>query len=440
MKSSPLINIVYIYFYTSIFFSTFSPIFALLKDNTMINAIFSTLPFGVCLFWSAIFLKEYRKAEPAKRLLTRFMLVCTMLYFSHAVYFNKSVQLFSIVESIYAFCTLAVYPLYYLYIRKLTDTKSLRIRDYRVLLPALLVSLTTALLYIAMGDERIAFVESYFYEHATSPAIYSGVAKAQCIRLILMKVVFTVQLIPVCYYGFKRLAAFNEQINNFYANTEGKTLAPIRSLLTVFLIFTFLSAIANYIGRDFFIQESWMVTIPSVIFSTMIFSVAYIGFKQNFNAIDFCRDEQTAGEKDELTLTATEEDDYDDERTCAKDTRNRENPDFLLLGETIGRIIKSQQLFRQKGLLITDVAKLAGSNRTYISTYLNQELNTSFSDFINNYRVEYAKSLLASKDPVYSIPEIFEMSGFTNEVSFYRIFKKHTGLTPKQWAKQQGNK
>jgi len=80
----------------------------------MINAIFSTLPFGVCLFWSVIFLKEYRAADPAKRLLTRFMLVCAMLYFSHAAYFNKNVQLFSIVESIYTFCTLAGYPLYYL--------------------------------------------------------------------------------------------------------------------------------------------------------------------------------------------------------------------------------------------------------------------------------------------------------------------------------------
>lgn len=398
----------------------------------MINAVFSTLPFGVCLFWSVIFLKEYRAADPAKRLLTRFMLVCTMLYFSHAVYFNKNIQLFSIVESIYAFCTLAVYPLYYLYICKLTDANPLRIRDYWVLLPALLVSLTATLLYVIMGNERIPFIERCFYEHTASVATCSGVAKAQCFRLLLTKIVFAVQLIPVCYFGSKRLTAFNKRVNNFYANTEGKTLAPIRSLLTIFLIFAFLSAIANYIGRDFFIQKPWMVIIPSVIFSTMIFSVAYVGFKQKFTAIDFCHDEQTTAQKDESTTVAENVINNGRNGLTAKDT----NPEYLLLGETMCRVVESQQLFRQKGLLITDVAKLTGSNRTYISNYLNKELNTSFSDFINSYRVEYAKSLLTSKDPAYSILEIFEMSGFTNEVSFYRIFKKHTGVTPKQWNKQ----
>lgn len=398
----------------------------------MINAIFSTLTFQVSLFWSVIFLKEYRAADPAKRFLTLFMLICTILHFSHATYFNKNVQLFSIVESIYTFCTLAGYPLYYLYIRKLTDATPLRIRDYWVLLPSLLISLTAAALYIMMGDDRVPFVESCFYKHDVSETTHSAIAQAQYFRLLIMKIVYAIQLIPVCYFGSKRIVAFNKRVKNFYANTEEKTLDPIRLLLIIFIIFTILSAIANYIGRDFFIQESWMVIIPSVIFSTMIFAVAYVGFKQKFTAIDFCRDEQTMAQKDESATVAENVINNGRNGLTAKDT----NPEYLLLGETMCRVVESQQLFRQKGLLITDVARLTGSNRTYISNYLNKELNTSFSDFINSYRVEYAKSLLTSKDPAYSILEIFEMSGFTNEVSFYRIFKKHTGVTPKQWNKQ----
>ena len=403
----------------------------------MINAIFSTLPFGVCLFWSLLFLKEYRTADPAKRLLTGFMLVCTVLYFSHAVYFNKNSHLFSIIESIYAFCMLAVYPLYYLYICKLTEDTPLRIRHYWVLLPALIVSLTAALLYIIMGDERISFVESRFYGNTSLSATFSSAAKAQCYRLLFVKFLFALQLILVCYFGFKKLTHFNHRVKNFYANTEGKTLAPIRSQLTVFLIFALLSSIANYIGRDFFIQKSWMVIIPSVIFTSMIFSVAYIGFRQKFTAIDFCRDEQMG--KSKIMPAAPNAIDIIDVHDDSLVVNDTEIPDSFLLGETICEIVESQQLFRKKGLLITDVAKLTGSNRTYVSNYLNKELNTSFSDFINTYRVEYAKSLLTSKDPIYSTFEIFEMSGFTNEVSFYRIFKKHTGLTPKQWNKQHGN-
>ena len=383
----------------------------MLKVDTMINAIFSTLPFGVCLYWSAIFLRKYRTADPAKRLLTRFMLVCTMLYFSHAVYFNR-------------------------HICRLTDAKPLRLRNYWVLLPALVVSLTSALLYIIMGTERIPFVESCFYKHTLSPGTCQAIAKAQCVRLLLMKIIFAVQLVPVCYFGFKKLTAYNKRVNNFYADTEGKTLTPIRSLLIVFLIMAFLSAIANQIGRDFFIQEPWLVIIVSVIFSSMIFAVAYVGNKQRFTAEDFLRDEERVADEDKLAFATK------DAASCDAEVPGAEVPgnlEFLLLGQSICRTIESQQLFRRKGLLITDVARLTGSNRTYISQYLNQELHISFSDFINARRVEYAKSLLTSTAPAYSTFEIIEMSGFTNEVSFYRIFKKHTGTTPKQWSKLNVN-
>ena len=198
----------------------------------------------------------------------------------------------------------------------------------------------------------------------------------------------------------------------------------------------FLSGIANQIGRDFFIQEPWLVIIVSVIFSSMIFAVAYVGNKQRFTAEDFLRDEERVVDEDKLAFATK------DAASCDAEVPGAEVPgnlEFLLLGQSICRTIESQQLFRRKGLLITDVARLTGSNRTYISQYLNQELHISFSDFINARRVEYAKSLLTSTAPAYSTFEIIEMSGFTNEVSFYRIFKKHTGTTPKQWSKLNVN-
>ncbi|WP_373824825.1 hypothetical protein, partial [Bacteroides heparinolyticus] len=94
--------------------------------------------------------------------------------------------------------------------------------------------------------------------HDVSETTHSAIAQAQYFRLLIMKIVYAIQLIPVCYFGSKRIVAFNKRVKNFYANTEEKTLDPIRLLLIIFIIFTILSAIANYIGRDFFIQESWM--------------------------------------------------------------------------------------------------------------------------------------------------------------------------------------
>ena len=54
-----------------------------------IHAIFSTLPFAVCLVWSVLlFQAAWKRPVGALRMLAGFATVCTVLYFCHAVYFN----------------------------------------------------------------------------------------------------------------------------------------------------------------------------------------------------------------------------------------------------------------------------------------------------------------------------------------------------------------
>ncbi|MDX9883797.1 MAG: helix-turn-helix domain-containing protein [Prolixibacteraceae bacterium] len=379
-------------------------------------SVFFYLPFSVCLFWLVLFFVDFRKADPAKRFLTFFLLVCTILYFSHAVYFNRNAYLFSLIESIYTFCTLAVYPLYFLYICKLTDEKPLPVYRYWVLFPAFLVCILSVAFYSMMSEsERISFVERYFYQHSMPAYSLSFAETGQLYRMRAMRVLFLVQLIPVCYFGLKKLIRFNAQIHNFYADTEEKTLAPIRVLLVLFILFSLFSAAANHVGRDFFVRTPWLVAIPSVIFSSMIFAVSYIGYQQRFTAVDFRKATEAASQEDVNYVDSPKE----------------------VLVERIRVLMEEQMLFLKKDLHISDVAKKAASNRTYVSNYINQELKFSFSDYINTYRVRYAQSLMTMPGSSLSLSEIGERSGFANEVSFYRNFKKIAGTTPAGWLKQQ---
>ena len=381
----------------------------------MIQTLFAGLPFLVCLFWLILFAIEYRGANPAKRLLTYFLLVCTILYFSHAVYFHRHVALYSLIESIYAFCSLAVYPLYYLYIQKLTNSKPLTLKNYWVLLPSVIISLMAIFFYALMTEgERILFSEQYFFDQEGPDHLASFAEKGQMIRIAVMKIIFLIQLIPVSYYGYKKLSSFRDEVSNFYADTENKTLSPIRKLLVLFILFALFSAAANQLGRDFFLHEPWLLIIPSLIFSTMLFAVSFFGFKQHFTANDFHA--ETDGAKREESLLGT-------------------GPSFELLKEKLHDLMEVKELFRKKDLHIADVALKTGSNRTYISNYINKELHLSFSDYINQYRISYAQSLMRDPDNTHSLMQISELSGFANEVTFYRNFKKATGTTPNNWLK-----
>ena len=365
---------------------------------------------------------EYKQHDSAKKFFTFFLLACTVLYFSHAIYFHRYIYFYSLIESLYTFCSLAAYPLYYLYICKLTSTNKFSLNNFWVILPALIISLLSVIFYSMMnGAERISFVEYHFFEKTEGLSFQRFAEKAQEVRIFATKAVFILQLIPVAYYGHRKLSRFNKAVSNYYADTENRTLAPVQKLLLVFILFAIFSGTANLLGREFFIRESWLLVIPSLIFGSMLFLVSYIAYTQHFTAIDFSR----------------EADNVCREETEAETTSNH---DTTILSSRLKQLMEEEQLFRQKDLHISDIAIHLGSNRTYVSNYINQELGLSFSDYINQYRIGYAQSKMTDSRVALSMMEISEQSGFANEVSFYRNFKKITGTTPNRWLRQHASK
>lgn len=106
--------------------------------------------------------------------------------------------------------------------------------------------------------------------------------------------------------------------------------------------------------------------------------------------------------------------------------------------EELQKIMEEEQLYLNPKLSINDVANAIGTNRTYLSSYFNNELNTTFYDYINNLRIEKAsKKLLATYPLSMNIDEIAERSGFNSTSTFRRAFLKNTGLSPLQYKKSR---
>lgn len=80
---------------------------------------------------------------------------------------------------------------------------------------------------------------------------------------------------------------------------------------------------------------------------------------------------------------------------------------------------------------------LLKTNRTYISNVINNEFKTSFSDFVNKYRIDEAKELMVEKkSSKYTLEYISEMVGFGSLHTFIRVFKKMEGKTPSIFKKE----
>lgn len=71
----------------------------------------------------------------------------------------------------------------------------------------------------------------------------------------------------------------------------------------------------------------------------------------------------------------------------------------------------------------------------YLRRQYIKERGLSPLQFLTNTRIDFAKKLLTSQSAIkYKICEIAEMSGFSDQLYFSRMFKKCTGLSPKEYA------
>lgn len=57
----------------------------------------------------------------------------------------------------------------------------------------------------------------------------------------------------------------------------------------------------------------------------------------------------------------------------------------------------------------------------------------SFSDYINKLRVEEAMDKLVTMENGKTVKQVSEEVGFNNDATFYRHFRKVTGMTPVEW-------
>jgi AraC-like DNA-binding protein len=109
-----------------------------------------------------------------------------------------------------------------------------------------------------------------------------------------------------------------------------------------------------------------------------------------------------------------------------QDAENDDLPRFL----EMERIINEQQVFLDPKANIDMVMEQAGYNRR-ISTKLIQQFASTNTrlDYLNQKRVEFAAHLLLS-DRTLSSKEVGTRSGFYEDSTFRRNFKKYYGVTP----------
>ena len=101
-------------------------------------------------------------------------------------------------------------------------------------------------------------------------------------------------------------------------------------------------------------------------------------------------------------------------------------------------LMENEKPYLNPSLTLFDVSSMTGIPPRSLSDVINSSLNKNFYDFINSFRIKEAETLLAeSHETKKTILEILYQVGFNTKSSFNQAFKKHSGITPTQFKKQQ---
>ena len=105
------------------------------------------------------------------------------------------------------------------------------------------------------------------------------------------------------------------------------------------------------------------------------------------------------------------------------------------LMQRIIRLMEEQRPYLDSDLKQADVATALGVRLDEVSRCINSNA-FNFSQFVNGYRIEYAKQLMLRK-PGIKMTQVAIESGFSNETTFFRTFKTIVGMPPSEWASQK---
>ena len=109
------------------------------------------------------------------------------------------------------------------------------------------------------------------------------------------------------------------------------------------------------------------------------------------------------------------------------------------LTEKLEALMHRDKPYTNPDLKIADLATMLGRSAHTLSYLFNQHLNRNYYDYINDYRIEEFKRLINEDEySKYTLGALAELCGFSSRASFFRYFKKATGITPNEYIRSIG--
>ncbi len=311
---------------------------------------------------------------------------------------------------------LALSPAVYFYIRARTDTEKEPSRPYwhHAALP--LAGLVVALGYwlLPAAPRATMFVDG-------------DMPPGWAPQLLALSTFILIAIWALVSFGYlmavlKRLRIYRTKLKDLYSNTEQRELRWIDWLILILCALWVIVA-ATLLSDNFgpgviFSGELVLVVTASLLLFLIAFSFTPAPAREN------------GRENGEAQSTAPSEELDTEKATTEKYARSALSEEMASeLAARIETAMRENELFLDPNLSLRKLSAHVRAAPNAVSQTLNEHLQSTFFDYVARWRIEAAKHRILTSDA--SVLQIAYDVGFNSRSTFYKAFKRETGMTPK---------
>ena len=299
---------------------------------------------------------------------------------------------------------LAIPPLFYFYVKSLIrPTFRLKGKQWLHFVPFFLLQIYFILVYIAIMrttilSEKRVIAEVFYFNEVKNIEDYLTVLSAFIYLFI----------------GYRKIQEYRNWLSKNITDTKYSELSFLNISFYGILFITIYVLINLILTPILDNYHSWRWQISHVLIAALVYYLGIIGYKNS----------------DLIPIMFSEK------------SRSNPKPEMAkeLVDDVINKLEKSfheNKVHLNPKLTLKDLAKLLGVSETNLSYSINIFYKENFRSVINKKRIEEVKERLLNDESVnLSFLGLAKECGFNSEASFYRIFKKVVGITPKQFLEK----
>lgn len=98
-------------------------------------------------------------------------------------------------------------------------------------------------------------------------------------------------------------------------------------------------------------------------------------------------------------------------------------------------LMKNPDVYTNSSLSRKSLAEMLGTNEKYLYETIKKHFGMTFSEYLTNLRLNYAREMLSDLVKRHTIEDIALGSGFGSRNTFHRLFRERYGLTPDEFRR-----